>query len=88
MVELGAKSLVLLSRNAESPRHGPFLAEVKAKGVEVVARSVNIADAVKLEAAAKDVSAILPPVRGIIQAAMVLQVCRAQRQISWKCQMR
>ena len=88
MVELGAKSLVLLSRNAESPQHGPFLAEIKAKGVEVVARNVDIADAAKLEAAARDVSAILPPVGGIIQAAMVLQVCRAERRISWRCQTR
>ena len=79
MVELGAKNLVLLSRNAESPQHGPFVDEVKAKGVEVVVRSVDIADAAKLEAAARDVSAILPPVGGIIQAAMVLQVCSAER---------
>ena len=79
MVELGAKSLVLLSRNAESPQHDPFIVEIKAKGVEVVARNVDIADAAKLEAAARDISAILPPVGGIIQAAMVLQVCTAER---------
>ena len=59
---------------------------MKAKGVEVVARNVDIADAAKLEAIARDISAILPPVGGVIQAAMVLQVCRAEREISWRCQ--
>ena len=75
LVELGAQNLVLLSRNAESPQHGPFLAEIRGNGVKVVTRNVDIADAARLEKAARDVSTVLPPVAGVIQAAMVLQVC-------------
>ena len=81
VVELGAKNLVLFSRNAESAKHSPFLAQVRAKGVKIVARNVDIADAARLEAAARDVDAVLPPVRGVIQAAMVLQVRETEIQI-------
>lgn len=74
LVELGSKNLVLMSRNAEAAENGAFLGELRAKGVNVVARSVDIADSEALAEVAATIEACMPPCKGVIQAAMVLQV--------------
>ncbi|KAL4997562.1 hypothetical protein BDV10DRAFT_201827 [Aspergillus recurvatus] len=75
MVSRGARHLILLSRNAAaSERTGTFIAQVVATGCKVKAISCDVADSQRLtEALDLCKREGLPPVRGIIQAAMVLQ---------------
>lgn len=75
MVSRGARHLILLSRNAAaSARTKAFTAQVAATGCKVKAISCDAADSQGLsEALDLCKRECLPPVRGIIQAAMVLQ---------------
>ena len=73
LVERGARHLILLSRNAQSYKHLEFYTDLRAAGCEVVARNCNIADKADLARALEECKG-MPPVRGIIQGAMVLQV--------------
>lgn len=50
------------------------MAELKSKGVTVFCPAADVTDAAALRKALDDVSAKLPPVKGCIQAAMVLKV--------------
>lgn len=76
MVEHGARNLILLSRSAGRQNSGAFVSELRAAGCRVVAISCDVADADDLaralDACARDEQR-LPPVRGVIQGAMVLQ---------------
>jgi NAD(P)-dependent dehydrogenase (short-subunit alcohol dehydrogenase family) len=74
LLDIGAKHVVLLSRNAESSLHKTFIAEVAATGVIVKAVDTDVSDAAALDGAVRDITGLLPPVKGVIQAAMVLQV--------------
>ncbi|KAH8651356.1 reducing type I polyketide synthase [Xylariales sp. PMI_506] len=73
LVELGAKNLVLMSRNAGVSENSAFVAELRATGVHVITLSVDIADAKSLARAAASIKSSMPPCKGVIQAAMVLQ---------------
>lgn len=75
MVEKGAKSLLLLSRRgylaADSEE---FLSSLRAEAVRVEAPPCDITDASCVERVIRDASSTMPPIRGCIQAAMVLRV--------------
>ncbi|KAI5865333.1 reducing type I polyketide synthase [Durotheca rogersii] len=73
LVGLGAKNLILVSRNAESTENNSFLDELKTKGINVLARSVDVADSVALATAVARIDSSMPQCKGVIQAAMVLQ---------------
>lgn len=76
MVQQGARNLILLSRHAASQANTqPFLKELKDSGCQVVAKNCDITKLSDLTRVVEDCAQDLPPVRGIIQAAMVLQVC-------------
>jgi len=75
MVKKGARSLLLLSRRgylaADSEE---FLSSLHAEAVRVEAPPCDIADASCVERVIRDASSTMPPIRGCIQAAMVLRV--------------
>ncbi|KAM7203160.1 putative polyketide synthase protein [Naviculisporaceae sp. PSN 640] len=73
LVELGASNIVLLSRSATEAKNAEFVDELRALGVSVEARNVDIADAKSLNEALGSVRKTMPPIRGVIQGAMVLQ---------------
>jgi hypothetical protein len=56
------------------------VAEFTASGVNVKAFNVDISDAVALESAMSGMEEKLPPVKGVIQAAMVLQVSEVMEE--------
>ena len=74
LVERGARHLIILSRNARSHEHVEFYSDLRAAGCEVVARNCNIAVKADLARALNECKG-MPPVQGVIQGAMVLQVC-------------
>ncbi|KAI9776756.1 MAG: hypothetical protein M1839_009400 [Geoglossum umbratile] len=75
MVERGARNLVLLSRNAKSLGEGTslWLQSLQQRGVQVLVETCDVANEDQLAASLETVKAQLPPIKGIIQAAMVLR---------------
>lgn len=77
MADHGAKNLIVLSRSASTAREtaGSFFAEMDRLGCKVRAIGCNIADESDLHDSLAACAGDMPPIRGVIQAAMVLQVC-------------
>ncbi|KAF3395631.1 Compactin diketide synthase mokB [Talaromyces pinophilus] len=77
MAKAGAKTLVTLSRNGhDSPEHFRFQEELRNMGVESTLHSLkcNIADKSSTISALDEIKRRnLPPVRGVVQAAVVLR---------------
>ncbi|KAI1171395.1 hypothetical protein F4777DRAFT_582964 [Nemania sp. FL0916] len=75
MIDRGARNLILLSRSAGSEgKSGEFVAELRETGCRVAAMSCDVSIAGQLAQALRACkNRGLPPVRGVIQGAMVLQ---------------
>ena len=75
MVARNAKNIILLSRKkVYSEQILVFLDTLKAKGINVSTPPCDITDAVALKKVLAESAATMPPVRGCIQASMVLKV--------------
>jgi NAD(P)-dependent dehydrogenase (short-subunit alcohol dehydrogenase family) len=73
---LGAKNLILISRNAESqPESKALVKALSHAGCRIQVKNCDVADASDLAKLLKGCSD-LPPIRGVIQAAMVLSVSK------------
>ncbi|KAF4537771.1 Reducing type I polyketide synthase [Lasiodiplodia theobromae] len=72
LVQRGARHLVLLSRRGEDADRG-FVDELRTAGCAVAAPPCDASDAKALATAAAEWARTMPPVRGVIQAAMALQ---------------
>lgn len=76
MADRGAKNLIVLSRSANAQeKAGPFATEMEKGGCRVKAVGCDISDAAELKRALEGCRHEMPPIRGVIQGAMVLQVC-------------
>ncbi|KAL4738027.1 hypothetical protein BDV11DRAFT_216252 [Aspergillus similis] len=74
MVEHGAKHLILLSRSAGKQDSSVFVNGLRDAGCRVAAISCDVTDRTDLDRALAAASELrFPPVRGVIQGAMVLQ---------------
>ncbi|HEY3787439.1 MAG TPA: SDR family NAD(P)-dependent oxidoreductase, partial [Urbifossiella sp.] len=79
MVERGAGHLVLLSRRgAWSDELKQAVAELENSGARVIALAADIASPADLRRVLEIIDGTLPPLRGIIHAAMVLEDCLLQ----------
>lgn len=77
MVNKGVKNLILLSRSATSKLNAmPLIKEIKSRGCRVIVESCDIADKSSLARAIEQLSRTMPPVKGVVQGAMVLHVPR------------
>ena len=75
LVRRGAKHLLLLSRSGPKTDDDlAFIRSVEAKGVNVAAPPCDITDFIKLSNILETCSLNMPPIKGCIQAAMVLRV--------------
>ncbi|MGF1521110.1 MAG: alpha/beta fold hydrolase [Leptolyngbyaceae cyanobacterium] len=72
LVRQGAKTLVLLSRRGERPEHLSALTPLRQAGVTVQVEAVDVAIAEEITDLIQDIQAALPPLRGVIHAAGVL----------------
>jgi acyl carrier protein len=72
LVEQGARHLALLGRSAPSIEAASALAALRAAGAEVVALQADATQPAELSAALAQLRAALPPLRGVIHAAAVL----------------
>ena len=76
MVKQGVKNIVLVSRSAKTqPNVQDLTNELEKAGCRVVVHSCDIADSAQLAQMLQVVGKEMPPIRGIIQGAMVLKVC-------------
>jgi NADPH:quinone reductase-like Zn-dependent oxidoreductase len=75
MVTRGARNLLLLSRQGgETSAAEPFLNKLTASGVEVFAPKCDIGDEKAVNEVFREVQKCMPPIKGCIQASMVLKV--------------
>lgn len=75
MVEKGAKNLLVVSRTADKHIEAVQLsADARARGCNLQFRSCDISSGENLVSLLADCSKTLPPVRGVVHAAMVLDV--------------
>ncbi len=73
LVQQGARHLVLLGRRgAATPGAEPALQALREQGAQVTVLACDVTDAAALKQALSTFGASLPPLRGVIHAAMVL----------------
>jgi len=73
LVERGARHLVLVGRSgAASPLAREFVADLAAAGVNVRAEAADVADRAAMESLLRKIGRRMPPLAGVIHAAMVL----------------
>ncbi|KAL4940241.1 hypothetical protein BDV06DRAFT_224294 [Aspergillus oleicola] len=74
LVAHGARNLVILSRSAETnPAAAALVTELQPKGCRVKLLSCDVSNKEQLSEALKSCAEDLPPIRGVVQGAMVLQ---------------
>jgi NAD(P)-dependent dehydrogenase (short-subunit alcohol dehydrogenase family) len=75
MVDRGARNLVFLSRSGAKKEEAQNLVkELTTEGARIAAYACDLSDEDRLRLVLEDVSRDLPPIRGVIQSAMVIQV--------------
>jgi len=75
MVDHGAKNLAFFSRSgATKPDAKAFIDKLNSEGIRAVAYACDIGNAEQVERAMEQCKKEMPPIRGIIQAAMSLAV--------------
>jgi NADPH:quinone reductase-like Zn-dependent oxidoreductase len=72
MAEQGARNLVLVGRSSPSAEAAQAAEAIRGAGVRVEIRSADVARRAELEAVLREVQAGMPPLRGIVHAAGVL----------------
>lgn len=73
----GARHIILMSRSAGSPslENQLFVESLLSESVNVVLKSCDVANKSKLIEVLAECASLLPPIKGVIQGAMVLRVC-------------
>jgi NADPH:quinone reductase-like Zn-dependent oxidoreductase len=73
MIEKGARHIVLISRSGKATgKVGQLVEEAKSQGAQVVVKPCDVSDKAQVERLIKEGISHLPPVKGVIHAAMVL----------------
>ena len=76
MATRGAKNLIVTSRGANAEdKARPFMTEMEKVGCRVKAVGCDVSDAGDLAEALATCKEDMPPIRGVVQGAMVLEVC-------------
>ncbi|KAN0092149.1 BcPKS8, polyketide synthase [Hyaloscypha variabilis] len=73
MIEKGARSIVLISRSGTvTGKVANLVEEAKSQGAQIVVKPCDVSDKSQVEKLIKEDISNLPPVKGVIHAAMVL----------------
>lgn len=76
MIDHGAKYIMFANRSGLSREESKeTVRQLEAKGAKVAVYSCDISDDSHVSEMIKKASRDMPPIRGVIQAAMVLKVC-------------
>lgn len=75
MADKGAKNIIVMSRSAgSSNKSDEVIEEMRKLGVKLLPVSCDVSDPLALSNAVEESGKTMPPVRGVVQAAMVLSV--------------
>ena len=75
MIDVGAKSVILISRSGmDATGAEEIIEDLETPGVIITVHKCDVADKESLSAVLEDCAKSLPPIRGVIQGAMVLKV--------------
>lgn len=75
MADKGAKNIIVMSRSAGSSKKShEVVEEMRKLGVKLLPVSCDVSDPLALSKAVEESGRTMPPVRGVVQAAMVLSV--------------
>ncbi|MCM0591136.1 MAG: type I polyketide synthase [Gloeotrichia echinulata DEX184] len=83
LIEKGAKTLVLLSRRGINPSIEPIISQLEAKGVKVEVLAGDVGKISQMRQVFAFIHSQLPPLKGIIHAAGVLDDAVLQQQ-TWE----
>ncbi|HKY46023.1 MAG TPA: SDR family NAD(P)-dependent oxidoreductase, partial [Pyrinomonadaceae bacterium] len=72
MFENGARHFLLLGRSGPSTEARTFLDELEKQGAKVLVGQADVSDVVQLERVLQDGISQMPPLRGVVHAALVL----------------
>lgn len=75
MVQRGARYLILLSRSGPQKSVNSFLEDLESRGAKVETPACDITDKNSLQSVLDNYARTMPPIKGCIQASMVLSVC-------------
>jgi NAD(P)-dependent dehydrogenase (short-subunit alcohol dehydrogenase family) len=70
----GARHLILISRSGGDEQGRKMVADLQAEGITVQSLACDIAHLPSLQEGIEKYRQIMPPIRGCVQAAMVLRV--------------
>ncbi|KAI1499235.1 hypothetical protein F5X99DRAFT_390720 [Biscogniauxia marginata] len=73
MASRGVKHLIVPSRSGPTAKAAEVVAELTRQGIEIVAPKCDVSSAESLAAVLEDCARFMPPIKGCINAAMVLQ---------------
>lgn len=79
LIARGARNIIVMSRSATAGKIKSFADEAADLGCRVYAQACDIADKESVDAAFEICSKVMPPIRGVIQGAMVLQDSLVER---------
>ncbi|KAK5948972.1 Type I Iterative PKS [Knufia fluminis] len=79
LIGRGARNIIVMSRSATAEKIRPFADEAAQRGCRVYASACDIADKQSIQTAFDDCDKNMPPIRGVIQGAMVLQDSLVER---------
>lgn len=84
MVEHGAKYLILINRSGLSTHSARSTVQLlRERGAEVAVHGCDISEERAFSEMYMEISRTMPPIKGVIQGAMILKVCyRNMRGIS------
>jgi acyl transferase domain-containing protein len=72
LIEQGAKSIAILSRNAQSDALSQLLAAITIDGVNLKAFNLDVADPEMVQSTLNDIRSTMPAIHGVIHAAGVI----------------
>lgn len=75
MISHGARNLILISSRISSIENSAtFLDEIRETGCNVFVEVCDVTDAASLQSLLSKAEVALPPIKGVIQSAMILKV--------------
>ena len=78
-MQQGAKNIVLaLRRGRASDQVCKLIAEIKTDTVKIVGYQCDVGKQDQVKKIRNDITATMPPIRGVVHGAMVLHVCLVQ----------
>jgi NAD(P)-dependent dehydrogenase (short-subunit alcohol dehydrogenase family) len=72
LVEHGARNLLLVGRSSPSPEAAKVVSDLRGAGARMEIRAADVSNRAQLEAILAEIRASMPPLRGIVHAAGVL----------------